>query len=120
MKHLNENEVIPELHLTRWLRCVMSREYCIESTLMVWDFIFSGIKNSKIDLHNPFENEEERMFRKPAADPFINLEFLSCAMVTLMKEELMENEFSACLGMLMSYKESQEPQEVIMKAVKIR
>ena len=45
------------------------------------------------------------MFRKPAADPFINLEFVSCAMVILLKEELMESDFSMCLGMLMSYKE---------------
>ena len=58
VKHLNENEVVPELHLTRWLRCVMSREYDIESTAMIWDFIFSGVKNSKIDLNNPFENED--------------------------------------------------------------
>lgn len=83
----------------------MSREYSIESTLITWDFIFSGVMQSKIDLHNPFENEEQRMFRKPNADPFINLEFLSCAMIILLKEELLESDFSMCLGMLMSYKE---------------
>ena len=42
-KHLMENEVAPELHLTRWLRCIMSREFCLETTLKMWDFIFSGI-----------------------------------------------------------------------------
>ena len=42
-KHLKENEVAPELHLTRWLRCVLSREYSIETCLLMWDFIFAGI-----------------------------------------------------------------------------
>ena len=112
--------MVPELHLTRWLRCVMSREYCIESTLLVWDFIFSGVLQSKIDLNNPFENEEDRMFRKSNADPFINLEFLSCSMIASLKEELMESDFSMCLGMLMSYKEPQQLQTTINKAVEIR
>ena len=120
LKHLQENEVVPELHLTRWLRCVMSREYCIESTLLVWDFIFSGVMLSKIDLNNPFENEEDRMFRKPNADPFVNLEFLSCSMISQLKEELMESDFSMCLGMLMSYKEPPQMSTTINKAVEIR
>ena len=98
----------------------MSREYCIESTLVVWDFVFSGVVLSKIDLNNPFENEEERMFRKPNADPFINLEFLSCAMISQLKEELMESDFSMCLGLLMSYKEPDSMQTTINKAVEIR
>lgn len=45
-QHLIANEVPPELHLTRWLRCVMSREYNVESTLVLWDYIFAGILDS--------------------------------------------------------------------------
>ena len=120
LKHLNDNEVVPELHLTRWLRCVMSREYCIESTVIVWDFVFSGVSMSKIDLANPFESEVDRLFRPPSSDPFINLEFISCAMVVLLKEELMEYDFSMCLGTLMSYKEPKDLISVINKATVIR
>ena len=60
------------------------------------------------------------MFKAPNVDPFINLEFISCAMIILLKEELMESDFSMCLGMLMSYKEPESPLGIIAKAVKIR
>ena len=38
------HEVQPELQLMRWLRCVLSREFKIDQTLIFWDFIFSGIE----------------------------------------------------------------------------
>ena len=47
-RHLMENEDAPELHLTRWLRCMMSREFGLETTLKVWDFIFCGINSSML------------------------------------------------------------------------
>ena len=96
----------------------MSREYGIESTLLIWDFVFLGVQQSQIDLAN--ETEEKLMFKAPNVDPFINLEFISCAMIILLKEELMESDFSMCLGMLMSYKEPESPLGIIGKAVKIR
>lgn len=94
----------------------MSREYNIENTLLIWDFILSGVKVTEESL----KDEEEFLFREPASDPFINLEFVSCAMIILIKEELMENDFSACLGILMSYKEPDSPIGIIGKASKIR
>lgn len=45
--HLKEEEVPAELHLTRWLRCVMSREFDVESTLVIWDYIFAGVVDSQ-------------------------------------------------------------------------
>ncbi len=41
-RHLAKNEVAPELHLTRWLRCVLSREFSVENCVLLWDFIFAG------------------------------------------------------------------------------
>ena len=41
-------------------------------------------------------------------------------MVILIKEELMECDFSMCLGLLMSYKEPDSALSIIRKAVKIR
>lgn len=46
------NEVAPELHLTRWLRCMMSREFSLETSLKIWDFIFSGIEEGMIASFN--------------------------------------------------------------------
>lgn len=28
-RHLAENEIVPEIHLTRWLRCLLTREFSI-------------------------------------------------------------------------------------------
>ena len=39
--HLEKLEVLPELFLTRWLRCMLSREFLLPNTLELWDFIFS-------------------------------------------------------------------------------
>lgn len=38
------NQVSPELQLMRWLRCVLSREFKIEITLVYWDYILAGIE----------------------------------------------------------------------------
>ena len=95
----------------------MSREYNIENTLLVWDFILSGVSRASDE---KVGDQDEFLFREPVSDPFINLEFVSCAMIILLKEELMESDFSMCLGMLMSYKEPDSPIGIIGKAVKIR
>ena len=50
--HLMANEIAPELHLTRWLRCMMSREFSLETSLKIWDFIFSGIEEGMIASFN--------------------------------------------------------------------
>lgn len=42
--HLMSNQVSPELQLMRWLRCVLSREFKIEITLVYWDYILAGIE----------------------------------------------------------------------------
>lgn len=100
--HLRTNEVIPELHLTRWLRCLLSREYEIQSCLLVWDFIFSGAVSSD--------------------DPMQNLDLLCTAMILSLRYDLMESDDSTmCLGLLMSFKEPKDVKsEILEKAVKVR
>lgn len=95
----------------------MSREYSINNTLLMWDFILHG--TSLLD-HTKLMQQEDLLLNEPTLDPFINLEFISCAMVILIKEELMECDFSMCLGLLMSYKEPDSALSIIRKAVKIR
>jgi TBC1 domain family protein 5 len=106
-KHLAKNEVVPELHLTRWLRCVLSREYRIETCLLVWDFIFAGAyKQLKSHTTN---------------DPLCNLDFVCVAMILSKKAELLESDFSMCLGILMSFNEPKSLSEDILSlAQKVR
>ena len=113
--HLIANEVPPELHLTRWLRCVMSREFDVHSTVIVWDYIFAGIMDA-----NPNSSYDVLDLRAPQDDPFVNLEFLSVAMITLIRGDLLDAEDSMCLGLLMSYKVPEDPMVVINRAQTIR
>ena len=60
------------------------------------------------------------LLKEPAQDPFINLESLSVAMIALIKGELLESDFSMCLGLLMSYREPDDPTQVLEHANKVR
>ena len=116
-----ENEVVPELHLTRWLRCMMSREYEIERTLVVWDYIYSGIDYTKRAVQDIVNVDDAyTWYLEPKDDPFINIEFLSVAMIALIKEDLLESDFSMCLGLLMSYKEPEDLMQVLNLSSKVR
>ena len=60
------------------------------------------------------------MLKEPQVDPFIGLECLSVAMIALIKADLLESDFSMCLGLLMSYKEPDQPAIVLEQAQKVR
>ena len=88
----------------------MSREFCLETSLKVWDFIFSGIEEEMLASYNAQTPEStsidyDTLLKEPQVDPFIGLECLSVAMIALIKADLLESDFSMCLGLLMSYKE---------------
>ena len=64
--------------------------------------------------------EFKGLVKEPRQDPFINLECLSVAMIALIKADLLESDFSMCLGLLMSYKEPENPQSILDHANKVR
>ena len=101
----------------------MSREYNVESTLVVWDYIFAGILDSQDGYRSrsgAIAEYDEFDLKAPQHDPFVNLEFLSVAMIALIREDLLDSDLSMCLGLLMSYKVPEDPLIVIRKAQKIR
>ena len=42
-KHLQRLEFLPELSLLKWLRVLFSREFTLDATLTVWDYIFADV-----------------------------------------------------------------------------
>ena len=101
-RHLMHNQVSPELSLMRWLRCCLSREFKIDQTLMLWDYIFSGIEASH--KANPKAKGLEYLPLKD--DPLINLDYLCVSMIINIKKELMqESDMSMCLSHLLNYPE---------------
>ena len=41
--HLQNLDFLPELSLLKWLRVLFSREFTLEATLTVWDYIFADV-----------------------------------------------------------------------------
>ena len=84
----------------------------------MWDFIFVGIEPGMVETiqeENKVEDElnYDTLLKVPKEDPFINLECISIAMISLLKTDLLESDFSMCLGLLMSYKEPDDPSTVL-------
>ena len=74
-RHVQELEVQPELVCLRWLRCLLAREFALDSLLAVWDFVFSGQPDAA--LHN--------------------LDCVCLALLELQRERLMQSDYIACL-----------------------
>lgn len=41
--HLEAQSVEPQMHLLRWIRCLLSREFHLADVLLIWDSIFSKV-----------------------------------------------------------------------------
>lgn len=93
----------------RWLRCVLSREFEIENSLMYWDFIFCGIESKH---RNDLRIDREE-FLSIYDDPLINLEYMCVAMIINIKSTLLESDFSMCLAYLLKYPEQPNPEIII-------
>lgn len=73
----------------------------------MWDFIFAGAY--------------KQLQGKTDSDPLCNLDFVCVAMILQKKEELLESDFSMCLGILMSFKEpSSISEDILSRAQKVR
>jgi hypothetical protein len=83
----------------RWLRCLLSREFDINSTLLFWDFILGGIERK----HRSERRCQGIDFLDAEMDPLINLDYLCTAMIVNIKEDLLESDFSMCMAYLLNY-----------------
>ena len=52
--HLINNQVNPELHLMRWLRCMLSREFDVKICIDYWDYIITGVFTQGPSSREPF------------------------------------------------------------------
>jgi len=41
--HLQQIEFMPELSLLKWLRCLYSREFTLDATMTIWDYLFADV-----------------------------------------------------------------------------
>jgi TBC1 domain family protein 5 len=100
----------------RWLRCLLSREFKIENTLMFWDFIWGGIEaKHRIDMKN-----KDVELLSIDDDPLANLDYICVAMIMNIKTELLESDFSMCFALLLNYPEPNVPEVLLRNAIKIK
>jgi hypothetical protein len=98
--------VNPELHLMRWLRCVLSREFDVKITIDYWDYIIGGVfLQGNMNLKDPFPPTE--------TDPFLNLDIICVSMIISIREILLESDFSMCLAYLLNFEQPDDPSVII-------
>ena len=110
------NQVSPELQLMRWLRCVLSREFEIQQTLVLWDYIFGGIETR----HRVDRRCKGTEFLETDFDPLINIDYLCTSMIVLIKEDLLESDFSMCMANLLNYPKPSNTDAIIAQASEIK
>jgi len=100
----------------RWLRCVLSREFTIEYTLMYWDFIFSGIETK----HKLDPKSKTTDFLAIEDDPLAFHDYLCVAMILNIKVDLLDSDFSMCMALMLNYPEPKVPETLLRYALKIK
>ena len=84
----------------------------------LWDYMLAGIPTSALDeesLATPCYDLLEL-----AEDPFNQLEFSCLAMIVAKREELLESDFSMCLGTFMKYDEPKMTNSLTQLASKLK
>ena len=100
----------------RWLRCLLSREFKIENTLMFWDFIWGGIEaKHRIDMKN-----KDSELLSIDDDPLANLDYLCVAMIMNIKSELLESDFSMSSAIRPNSPDPNVPEVIMRNAIKIK
>ncbi|XP_074600098.1 TBC1 domain family member 13 [Brevipalpus obovatus] len=86
----------PHFHAFRWLTLLLSQEFPLPETLRIWDFLLA----------------DDQRFR------FL-LE-ISCAMIILLKEDLLQGDYSSNIKLLQNFPERIDLENVIIKAKLVR
>mmetsp|Transcript_9341 Transcript_9341/g.17928 ORF Transcript_9341/g.17928 Transcript_9341/m.17928 type:complete len:552 (-) Transcript_9341:4331-5986(-) len=95
--HLENQEVEPQMHLLRWIRCLLSREFHLADVLLIWDSIFSKVgvavenRNVKMTGHIDFNKD------------LVLLDFLCVSMIIFVRSYLLSCDSTGILKRLLKY-----------------
>ncbi|BAM42281.1 uncharacterized protein TOT_040000650 [Theileria orientalis strain Shintoku] len=106
--HLKNIELEPHLFLIRWIRLIFSREFNVNETLNLWDFLLSDYY---FELKSGGESQQF---------PFQSIDFFSVAMIIFVKQNLMENDINYCLQRLFKYPPIEDISLLTKKALDIK
>lgn len=118
-KHLVSIRLDPELQLMRWLRCLLCREFDIEISITLWDYIFCGIKMEHRTDYDFGEMYYDDDYHESQNDPLINLDFLCLAMIENIRDSLYHEDITTCLEVFFNYPEIKSASKMIAISTKI-
>lgn len=118
-KHLIRVSLDPEIQLMRWLRCILCREFDIEISLALWDYIFVGIQDKHRTDRDFGDMYYTESYHESKDDPLINLDFLCLAMIENIRDKVYKQDLEDCMDVFFHYPEILNASKLISIASKI-
>ena len=113
-QHLERIEIEPQMHLLRWIRCVLNREFLLADAINLWDAIFSCASV-------PIENKNQQFTgRLDPEKEFLLLDFLCVAMLVFVRQFLLESDNTGCLMRLLKFPPVENITELVSMAVRYK
>ena len=102
------------MHLLRWIRCILNREFLLADAIHLWDAIFScasiQVENKNADFTGRLDPSKE----------FILLDFLCVAMLVFVRAHLLASDNTGCLMRLLKFPPVEDVNELVRMSVKYR
>ncbi|XP_046547895.1 TBC1 domain family member 13-like isoform X1 [Haliotis rubra] len=93
---LKEQDLKPQYYAFRWLTLLLSQEFPLPDVLRIWDSLFADASRFEFLIH------------------------VSCAMLMLLREDLLKSDFPHNMKLLQNFPPSIDVQTVLAKAVEVK
>lgn len=111
---MEREEIEPQMHLLRWIRCILNREFLLSDAILLWDAIFScasvSIDNKNVEFTGRLDPDKE----------FLLLDFLCVAMLVFVRGFLLESDATGCLMRLLKFPPVESITELVSMAVRYK
>lgn len=97
--HLNDLDIEPQVYLLRWIRLLFSREFTLETTLVVWDAIFAYDQTAVFGL----------------------VDYIACSMLIRIRKEVVDQDPNSVLALLFKYplQSPEEASKIVADAINL-
>eukprot|EP00826_Nyctotherus_ovalis_P057175 TRINITY_DN7809_c0_g2_i6.p1 TRINITY_DN7809_c0_g2~~TRINITY_DN7809_c0_g2_i6.p1 ORF type:complete len:377 (+),score=109.15 TRINITY_DN7809_c0_g2_i6:581-1711(+) len=121
--NLLPKSIEPPVLLLRWLKCFLCREFSTDNVFIIWDSILANINRESLAMltdteYNPLSQSN---FLKTESDPLHFLDFLSVAMLEVLRETLMKSaDNSECLLKVLDFPDLNNVENLIKSAIALK
>ena len=125
VEHLKSTQIEPELILLKQLRCLLTRQFTVNSVLHMWDYLFSGIEEvgrhmlgKAADKHEAIYQEEDYYMNH--LDALMNVDYVCLALIEQQREQLIDADYIDCLRSMINAEELSQAGPIVKLAERIR